>query len=146
MAALPQAGTGPGAPLAAEPERFDAVASTCILSQLVHGCQRLLGDNHPQIQEIACAVVVAHLHLVAQLVKPGGTGLIVTDTVSSDTYPLVELWGQQAPWSLIDQLEATGNHLSGTTPKFLRRVINTDLVIAPLVGFLGAEGALAVGT
>jgi hypothetical protein len=114
-------------------ERFDVVASTCLISQLVHSCQRLLGEDHPQIQEIACAVVVAHLRIVAALIKPGGSGLIVTDTVSSDTYPLEELFATRPPWALIDELEATGNHLSGTTPKFLRRILNTDPFIAPTV-------------
>ena len=113
--------------------RFDLVVSTCILSQLVHGCQRFLGDEHPQLEMIACAVVVAHLRLWAQLVKPGGAGLLLTDTVSSDTYPLEELWGQRSPWALVDELEATGNHLSGTTPRFVRRIVNTDPTIAPLV-------------
>ncbi len=95
LGALPGAATR--AALAAVPERFEAVASTCILSQLVHGCQQLLGPDHAQIQEIACAVVVAHMRVVAQLLAPGGSGLLVTDMVSSDTYPLEELWGQQFP-------------------------------------------------
>ena len=137
LGALPQAGSRQV--LASQPDGFDAVVSTCILSQLVHGCQRLLGDDHPQIQPIACAVVVAHLRLVAQLVKPGGMGAIVTDIVSSDTYPLEELWGQRPPWVLVDELEETGNHLSGTTPRFLRRIINTDPKIAPLIAASGLE-------
>ena len=131
LGALPGAATR--AALASVPERFEAVASTCILSQLVHGCQQLLGPDHDQIQEIACAVVVAHLRVFTQLLAPGGVGLLVTDMVSSDTYPLEELWGQQSPWALVDELETSGNHLSGTTPKFLRRIVNTDPVIAPLV-------------
>lgn len=130
LGALPGAG---GELLTRIRQRFQVVASTCILSQLVHSCQRLLGDDHPQIQAIACAVVVAHLRIVAQLLAPGGTALLVTDTVSSDTYPLEELWGEKAPLTLLEELEATGNHLSGTAPKFLRRIINTDLAIAPIV-------------
>jgi hypothetical protein len=125
--------------LAAVPERFEAVASTCILSQLVHGCQQLLGPEHAQIQEIACAVVVAHMRVVAQLLAPGGSALLITDMVSSDTYPLEELWGQRSPWALVDELETSGNHLSGTTPKFLRRIVNTDPVIAPLAGRVQLE-------
>jgi hypothetical protein len=132
LGALPQAGSR--GVLAQVTDRFDLVASTCLLSQLVHGCQRLLGDTHPQIQEIACAIVVAHLRILAQLVKPGGTGLLVTDVVSSDTYPLEELWGQQPPWKLVDELEATGNHLSGTMPAFVRRALKTDPVVGAQIG------------
>ena len=68
------------------------------------------------------------------LIAPGGTGLLLTDTVSSDTYPLEELWGQRPPWALMDELESTGNHLSGTTPRFIRRIVNTDPVIAGETG------------
>jgi hypothetical protein len=132
LGALPGAATR--AALMALPERFDAVASTCILSQLVHGCQQLLGPQHAQIQEIACAVVVAHLRVLVQLLEPGGRALLVTDMVSSDTYPLEELWGQRSGWGLVDELEESGNHLSGTTPRFLRRIIATDPVVAPLAG------------
>lgn len=137
LGALP--GAAVRAALAAIPQRFQAVASTCLLSQLVHGCQQLLGDDHQQIQEIACAVVVAHLRVMTELLEPGGRALLVTDMVSSDTYPLQELWGQRSPWGLVDELEATGNHLSGTTPKFLRRIVNTDPVIAPLTSRVEME-------
>jgi hypothetical protein len=119
--------------LARVPERFATVASTCLLSQLVHGCRQLLGDEHPQLEEIACAVVVAHVRLLAGLLAPGGVGLLITDTVSSDTYPLEELWLERDPWALIDELEDSGNHLSGTSPRFLRRIVNTDPVVGPLV-------------
>jgi hypothetical protein len=131
LGALP--GAGVRALLERVPERFDVVASTCLLSQLVHGCGRVLGDEHPQLAEIACAVVVAHVRLVAQLLAPGGTGVIVTDTVSTDTYPLEELWAARAPQEILDEVEASGNHLSGTAPRFLRRIVNTDPLIAPLV-------------
>lgn len=137
LGALPGAGAREVLPRIAE--RFDVVASTCLLSQLVHSCQRLLGDDHPQIQPIACAVVVAHLRLLVQLTRPGGTGLLVTDTVSSDTYPVRELWGTRAPWTIIDELESSGNHLSGTTPSFVRRILNTDPVIAPLAAISSME-------
>jgi hypothetical protein len=137
LGALPGAATR--AALAAVPQRFQAVASTCLLSQLVHGCQQLLGDDHAQIQEIACAVVVAHLRVLGQLLVPGGRALLITDMVSSDTYPLEELWSQRSPWGLVAELETSGNHLSGTTPKFLRRIVNTDPVIAPLTGLVELE-------
>jgi hypothetical protein len=131
LGALPAAGTRDA--LARGVDRFDLVASTCVLSQIVHGCEQVLGAEHPQLQEIACATVIAHLRVVAQLARPGGVALLVTDTVSSDTYPLEELWGQREPWALIDELEETGNHLSGTSPRFLRRLLSGDPVIAPLI-------------
>lgn len=137
LGALPGAALRAG--LDAVPDRFDVVASTCLLSQLVHGCQELLGPRHPQIQEIGCAVVVAHMRLCTELLRPGGTALVITDMVSSDTYPLEELWGERPPWMMVDELEATGNHLSGTTPTFLRRILNTDPAVAPNTLAVGLE-------
>ena len=84
-------------------------------------------------------MVVAHLRVITELVEPGGQALLITDMVSSDTYPLEELWSQRSPWALVDELETSGNHLSGTTPKFLRRIVNTDPVIAPLAGRVALE-------
>jgi hypothetical protein len=132
LAALPEQAARPA--LALLPGGFDVVVSVCIISQLVHGCERLLGSDHPQGQDLAGAVVVAHLRLATQLCRPGGRVLIVTDTVSSGTYPLEELWSHRTPRALLDELDATGNHLTGTSPRFLRRVINTDPLLSAAVG------------
>jgi hypothetical protein len=129
LGALP--GAGADAVLAAIPARFDVAVSACVLSQVVHTCARALGPEHPQLEAVACALVVAHVRALAQLVRPGGTGVLVTDMVSSETYPLEELWGERSPAALVDHLEATGNHLSGTAPSFLRRILLTDPDVAP---------------
>jgi hypothetical protein len=110
----------------------DTVVSACLLSQLVHTCERALGREHEQLEIVACALVVAHLRVLAQLVRPGGTVVLVTDTVSSETYALEDLWGTRAPLALLDELEATQNFLSGTSPAFLRRTLRTDPVTGPL--------------
>jgi hypothetical protein len=55
--------------------------------------------------------------------------VVVTDTVSSDSYALEELWGERAPVALLDHLEQTENFLSGTSPSFLRRILRTDEVL-----------------
>jgi hypothetical protein len=117
---------------AVEP-RFDTVLSACLLSQIMHTCNRALGPQTAQLEIIACALVVAHLRLVAQLLRPGGTGVIVTDTVSSDSYALDELWGERAPLALLDHLEQTENFLSGTSPSFLRRILRTDELLRKTV-------------
>jgi hypothetical protein len=131
LGALPQqcvqaalAGLTPGA---------DVVVSAGLLSQIVHTCDRALGAQHEQLQIVACALVIAHLRVLAQLVRPGGTIVLVTDTVSSETYALEELWGERTPLALLDHLEETENFLSGTSPAFLRRTLRTDLVLGPLV-------------
>jgi hypothetical protein len=119
--------------LAALPVRAEVVMSAGLLSQIVHTCHQALGPAHPQLTAVACALVVAHLRSLVELVQPGGTGILVTDTVTSETCALDELWGTRPPLVLLEQLETSGNHLSGTGPSFLRRILRTDAVIAPLV-------------
>jgi hypothetical protein len=107
--------------LAAVPERFDTVVSCCLLSQLMHSCYLAL-KGHPQLEAIAAALAVTHLRALIDLCRPGGRVIFVTDMVSSETYPLEELWDQQPPAALLAQLEASGNFLSGTAPAMVRRV------------------------
>jgi hypothetical protein len=104
---------------------FDTVLSTCLLSQLMHACYVALGD-HPQLTQIGAAVAVAHLRALLALVRPGGRVVLVTDTVSSDTYPLRELWGEQAPSELLAHLDQTNNALTGTKFSFVRRALAAE--------------------
>lgn len=110
--------------------RFDTVVSACLLSQIVHSCAEAMGPQAEQLQIVACALVVAHLRAMTRLLAPGGTAVLVTDTVSSDSYALEELWGEREPLALLDHLEQTENFLSGTSPSFLRRILRTDEVLA----------------
>jgi hypothetical protein len=132
LGALP--GESAALAMQALPVRFDLVVSCCLLSQIVHTCDKVLGNQHDQLEAVACALVVAHMRILVQLVEPGGAGILITDTVSSETYPLEELWDSRTPRALLDELEATQNQLSGTGPVFLRRLLRTDDVISPLLG------------
>ena len=111
--------------VAALPERFDTVLSACLMSQIMHSCSVAL-SSHPQLAPIGNALAVAHLRALLALVRPGGRVVFVTDTVSSDTYPLRELWGQQAPAALLAHLDQTGNVLSGTGITFVRQVLAAE--------------------
>jgi len=104
------------------PHRYDTVLSACLLSQIVHGCYVAL-DSHPQLAEIGNALATAHLRALLALVQAAGRVVLVTDTVSSETYPLQELWGQQSPAALLAQLDQVNNVLSGTAISFVRRVL-----------------------
>jgi hypothetical protein len=119
--------------LAALPGPFDVVMSSCLLSQLMHSCYLALGVEHPQLQLIAAALGLAHVRSLAALLAPGGTGLIVTDTISTETYALEELWGDRPPAELLEQIDRAGRTLTGTAPSFLRRILREDPQVAPLV-------------
>ena len=117
--------------LEALPDRHDVVLSTCLLSQILQSAYVALGAEHPQLHLLACALALAHLRSVTRMLKPGGTAHLVTDAVSTETYPLVELWESRPPQALLEELERTGNVFSGTGPAFLRRILATDREVAP---------------
>jgi hypothetical protein len=117
--------------LAALPGPFDVVISTCFLSQLLQSALVALGPKHEQLHIIACALALAHLRSVVGMLAPGGKAHLVTDAVTTETYPLLELWDQQPPAVLLEQLEQASNVFSGTGPAFLRRILATDKQVAP---------------
>jgi hypothetical protein len=119
--------------MAALPERHDVVLSACMLSQLMHSCAVALGVKHPQLHLVACALAVAHLRSMAALLNPGGTGVLVTDTISTETYALEELWNDRPPLALLEEIDRADRVLTGTAPSFLRRILREDTEVAPLV-------------
>jgi hypothetical protein len=119
--------------LAALPGRYDVVLSCSMLSQLMHSCYVALGIGHPQLQLLACALAVAHLRSMAALLAPEGTAILVTDTISSETYALEELWGDKAPLAMLEEIDRADRALSGTAPSFLRRILVQDPEVSPKV-------------
>jgi hypothetical protein len=115
------------------PSELDTAVSACLLSQITQSCRLALGMEHPQLFEIAEALVAAHLRALVSMVRPGGRAVLVTDVVSSETYPLEELAAEEPLPRLLDRLEAADNVLTGTQPRFLRRFFARDPVAAPLL-------------
>jgi hypothetical protein len=118
--------------LAALPGGFDVVLSACLLSQLMHSCYLALGTRHPTLRLTACALAIAHLRSLAGLTAPGGTAVVVTDTVSSETYAIDELWPDRDPMAMLNEVDRQDYALSGTAPGFVRKIITQDAVVAPL--------------
>ncbi len=118
--------------LAALPRDFDVVVSACCLSQIMHSCFLALG-RHPQLEAIAGALARVHVRALLSLARPGGRVLLVSDVVSTETFPLLELWGQRSPLAMLAEIEQAGNFLSGTAPSFIRKLFMTDEVAAGLI-------------
>jgi hypothetical protein len=110
---------------AALPTGFDVVVSTGLLSQIMHSCRLALGDA-PALKDVAHVLALSHLRSLVTLVRPGGRVVLVTDAVSSETYPLEELWTAREPLATLDHLEATDNLFTGTAPAYLRRLFMRD--------------------
>jgi hypothetical protein len=110
---------------------YDTVMSTCLLSQIMHGTRRALGE-HPDLELVATALALGHLRAMARLVRPGGHGIFVTDTSTSEMYPpLEERCRKFSPLAVLGRLEETENLLSGTRPSMIFEALTNDVVIGP---------------
>jgi len=109
------------------------VMSTCLLSQIMHGTRRAIGE-HPDLELIATALALGHLRAMVRLVRPGGTGIFVSDTSTSEMYPpLEERCRKFSPLAVLGRLEETENLLSGTRPSMIFEALTNDVVIGPQV-------------
>jgi hypothetical protein len=131
LAAFPTAGAD--AVVAALPGPFDTVLSVGLLSQIMHSARVALGVKHPHLEVIASALAAAHLRAMARLLRSGGTGLLVTDTATSETTPLLDRWAVAPPLTVLERLGEEDKLLSGTEPALLLNVLASDPVAAPLV-------------
>ena len=120
------AAAGQAEVLARLPGPFDLVLSAALLSQIMFSCRLCLGETHRHLPALAQALVIAHLKALVALTAPRGRAVLVTDAVSSETYPLEELWDQQPPMALLERLENDENVFSGVGPVFLRRMLGRE--------------------
>ena len=67
--------------------QFDVVVSTSLITQLLASVVDSLGDDSEYKNFMMLAVRDGHLKLMADLIGPGGAGVLVSDFVSSDTLP-----------------------------------------------------------
>ena len=105
---------------------FDLVASTCLLTQLIGHAFHAVGDRHPHFLPAALATRAGHLRLVARLARPGGTGVLITDVVSSETLPeLVDSPESSLP-DLLPRLAREGNFFHGVNPAVLPTLFRDD--------------------
>jgi hypothetical protein len=86
-------------------------ASLCLLSQLLEAANA--GGSSP---ERLLAARRLHLELLVELIQPGGTGLLITDVVSSETVPPLGSTPEEALPALLAQCIASRNFFSGTNP------------------------------
>jgi len=70
---------------------------------------------------------------MALLIAPGGTGVLVTDMASEEAPDGQDPWAGRDHAAFATDLECTHRCASGTGPAFLRRVLEDDAVITPLL-------------
>ncbi len=70
---------------------FDIVASTCILTQLIDAVYMSLPRSHPRLAELLMTVRDRHLHMLLEMLNPGGMGVLVTDFFEAGAKTLMPL-------------------------------------------------------
>jgi hypothetical protein len=112
---------------------FDTVASVCLLTQLLESVVTTLGEGHPRCWEMVARVRAHHLGLLLQLVRPGGTGVLVVDFVSSATFPqLAQVPERQLPHVAVELINRR-NFFTGVNPFVLRGLFESAPELAPAV-------------
>jgi hypothetical protein len=113
------------------PGPFDAVASVCLLTQLLDSVVNTLGERHPRYLEMVMRIRARHLQLLVELLRPGGTGVLVAEFVSSSTFPdlpqIPEPHLPETAAQLIDQR----NFFTGMNPFVIRSLFESDPQLAP---------------
>ncbi len=115
------------------PGPFEVVASACLLTQLVDSLAVAMGQEHPRFLEVLAAVRLRHLQLLCELTQPGGTVILISDFVSSGTYPALATTLPAALPAVAGQLIRQRNFFTGVNPAVLHAIFGRDPVIAALV-------------
>lgn len=113
---------------------FDVVLSPCLLSQLVGYADDVLGRSHPRRRELLLALRTRHLRTVVDLLAPGGAAVIVCDVASSDGHPQLATARRDRLPDLLDRLTYTDRGFEGLSPQSMRSAVQSDPLIAPLLG------------
>lgn len=116
-------------------ETFDCVLSTCTLSQLVHSLKTLVGETHPQFVELTIEVRRQHTATIFELIKPGGSGILVFDYVSSVTVAGMNQIPEGELPAVSARLVAQRNFFTGLNPtqvlEAVRRSCASETLVRP---------------
>ena len=111
---------------------FDTVASVGLLSQLIEGILTRI-TNPASALPVLAAVRSRHLLLLLELARPGGCGVLVTEIVSTDSAPELEVTPEDELLPLLRHLVNQGNFFTGLNPAILQTGFQQDPRCSPLV-------------
>jgi len=101
------------------PGTFDVVCSTCLLSQLIHLSVNTVGETHPRFEELMIAIRAQHYQTMIDLMGESGSGLLVSDFVSSTSAPDLPQVPDEQLTQYLSQLLSTRNFFHGVHPGVL---------------------------
>lgn len=122
------------------PGPFEVVASTCLLSQLIKIIVDVVGENHPQFVKLIQAIRMGHLRLLMRLVADGGFGVLITDVVSSDSFPNLASVPVHHLNQVLVQLIRKGNFFHGVNPAMIMNLFRQDPVLSKEIATLEPIG------
>lgn len=108
----------------------DVVASVGLLTQLIDGVIRSVGESHPRLWELVSAIRTQHLRLMLELTMPGGAAVLVTEIVSSDSCPALLTVNEGGLPELLRQEVAARNFFTGANPAALQQLLRTEVGLA----------------
>lgn len=105
---------------------YDVVASVGLLTQLIDGVIRSVGEPYPRSWELVSAIRTQHLRLMLELTVPGGAAVLVTEVVSSDSCPALLSVDEGGLPDLVRREVAARNFFTGTNPVALQQLLRTE--------------------
>lgn len=115
------------------PSPFDTVASVCLLTQLFQCVGLSLGEHHPRFVDTIMRLRALHLGLLLDLLRPGGTAVLVLDFVSSKTCPELPQIPEPCLFDKAVALIRERNFFTGVNPFVIHHLFGTDPALAPAV-------------
>lgn len=112
---------------------FDVVLSPCLLSQLVGYASDALGPEHPRAIDLRLAIRRRHLRLMADLLAPGGAGVLVTDLAVSGMVKNLEHARPGGLPDLLRKLVTQRKVFAGLDPQGMEAALTGDPRVAPLL-------------
>ncbi len=114
--------------------RASVVVSSCLLSQLIEAMSSVAAPDAPEYSAALQALRIGHLRRMINQCLPGGSVLLITDVISSDTAPELKQAGIGDLKQLLRESLAERNYFSGCHP---------DRVIADLQILAAATGRIS---
>jgi hypothetical protein len=129
---------------------FDVVVSTCALSQLAVPYHRAWILPVSDWTNLHAAVAAVHLATIVGATKPGGTGILIFDVLSSRAVPELRNVGDGAEEAaaFADEYEASGGRLDPSPAGLLARLasmgrlVQEPRLVGPWPWNIGAETQL----
>lgn len=120
------------------PADFDCVVSSCIISQILFSCTRVLGEQHPLLQACLITLLVTHLRLLTALTKPPGRALWITDVTSQELAPLQrQITSDEDGAAWLHALAASNRIFTFLDPELIADLAQQDPHIASAAAIAG---------